>query len=134
MRNLLESYNLRVLRMCARRHLPQKGRADAAPKSRKKAYERWLHLVHRATKDELISALLPYVTESIAPSLGELQILDEHRKESRHRKSGVLSDAGRRAHNKYHREVVTPRKKATRNYMSENPELVEEIRRKHGLA
>lgn len=52
------------------------------------------------------------------------------RKEA-NRRSHKRNFAYRKYNNRYHREVVSPRRKATRLWMREHPEEVNEIRRKY---
>lgn len=130
-KELLESYNLSVLRHFARRHLPQPSKDEV---SRQQTYHRRQYLVMGASKYRLVAALLPYVNGSVKSELDELQQYDILRKEGESAKKHRFSKTHQEWCLRYHREVVTPRKKATREFMREHPELVAEIRRKHGLS
>lgn len=131
-RPILEGYNLRVLRKFLRRHLPYAGR-DGGPSS----YKEWQELTLVVPRYKVVPLIegLSLSDEQMRSELDVLQQKDILRELKRTvpRKGQGLTDARRRSHNKYHREVVTPRKKATRQFMREHPELVSQIKEKHGL-
>ncbi len=124
MKELLERYSLRVLRIVAKQHLPNPCGVGSQVE-RRKVQKHYKYFLLRAPKSELIGALLPYMNSNAERVLDETVIWLKLNP----RKSGKGSWEGRAAYNR--RQWVSRR--SVRQWIQTHPGEVEEIRRRHEL-
>lgn len=128
-REILEHYNLRVLRTVAKRFLPKPvfDRGQGCTE-RHKLRRHYYDFLYRGRKEELIGALLPYMNSNAMQVLEETAIWVELHPIERRKYGGT--EASQRSHARYQHDVESPRRKATREYMSLHPEVVEQLKLK----
>lgn len=126
-RELLLSYNMRVLRAVAREIIPFPKYSDFSGKSqaeRQKLFRHYEVFKHAYPKADLVGAMLPFMNSNAERLLEETAILVRQQMERSERGSTAAS---RRSHARYQHEIESPRRKATRTYMRLHSEVVERL-------
>ena len=117
MRELLESYSLRVLRIVAKNYLPDP-KQSGNQTERHKLRNHYRYFLCRSSKEELIGALLPYMNSNAKKILDETAVwIELYPKHSKGNWKGRLV---------YNKEQWTKRKLVSQ-WMKEHPAEVSKI-------